>query len=243
MLLPGRSQVYSRLPAFFTKKPKSCMERSDYYSIDPFHEAKSLPAGLDFGKAGKAIMDAMKKANPKAVWVVQGWTENPRPEMMKALNPGDLLILDLFSECRPMWGIPSIWKRDKGYEEHNWLFCLLENFGGNVGLHGRMDQLLHNFYLTKDNPLAAQLKGIGLTMEGIENNPVMFELMCELPWRAESLSKEEWIKQYIRARYGTDDESIWQAWQIPRKRYLQPSAGNNQQGPQRKYLLRAPITE
>ena len=90
-------------------------------------------------------MDAMKKANPKAVWVVQGWTENPRPEMMKALNPGDLLILDLFSECRPMWGIPSIWKRDKGYEEHNWLFCLLENFGGNVGLHGRMDQLLHNF--------------------------------------------------------------------------------------------------
>lgn len=71
-------------------------------------------------------MDAMKKANPKAVWVVQGWTENPRPEMMKALNPGDLLILDLFSECRPMWGIPSIWKRDKGYEEHNWLFCLLE---------------------------------------------------------------------------------------------------------------------
>jgi len=26
-----------------------------------FHEAKSLPAGLDFGKAGKAIMDAMKK--------------------------------------------------------------------------------------------------------------------------------------------------------------------------------------
>ena len=41
----------------------------------------------------------------------------------------------------------------------------------------------------------------------------MFELMCELPWRAEKFTKEEWIKQYIRARYGTDDESIWQAWQ------------------------------
>ena len=176
-------------------------------------------------------MDAMKKANPIAVWVVQGWTENPRPEMMKALNPGDLLILDLFSECRPMWGIPSIWKRDKGYEEHNWLFCLLENFGGNVGLHGRMDQLLHNFYLTKNNPLAAQLKGIGLTMEGIENNPVMFELMCELPWRAEKFTKEEWIKQYIRARYGTDDESIRQAWQILANGIYNCPAGNNQQGP------------
>jgi len=77
---------------------------SDYYSIDPFHEAKSLPAGLDFGKAGKAIMDAMKKANPKAVWVVQGWTENPRPEMMKALNPGDLLILAVPCGAFPLYG-------------------------------------------------------------------------------------------------------------------------------------------
>ena len=25
----------------------------------------------------------MKKVNPKATWVVQGWTENPRPEMIK----------------------------------------------------------------------------------------------------------------------------------------------------------------
>ena len=35
----------------------------------------------------------------------------------------------------------------------------------------------------------------------------LVELMCELPWRAEKFTKEEWIKQYIRARYGTDDES------------------------------------
>ena len=47
-----------------------------------------------------------------------------------------------------------------------------------------------NFYLTKDNPLAAQLKGIGLTMEGIENNPVMFELMCEHLGVQKSLPKK-----------------------------------------------------
>ena len=49
---------------------------------------------------------------------------------IKNMQNGDLLILDLFSECRPMWGIPSIWKRDKGYEQHDWLFCMLLNFGG-----------------------------------------------------------------------------------------------------------------
>ena len=55
-----------------------------------------------------------------------GMDGNPRPEMIKNLNNGDILILDLFSECRPMWGIPSIWKREKGYEQHDWLFCMIE---------------------------------------------------------------------------------------------------------------------
>lgn len=74
-------------------------------------------------------MAAMKRENPEAVWVVQGWTENPRPEMLAALRPGDLLILDLFSECRPMWGIPSVWKRENGYGDHDWVFCMLEISG------------------------------------------------------------------------------------------------------------------
>jgi alpha-N-acetylglucosaminidase len=173
----------------------------------------------------------MKDVNPKATWVIQGWTENPRPEMIKNLNNGDILILDLFSECRPMWGIPSIWKREKGYEQHDWLFCMIENFGGNVGLHGRMDQLLNNFYLTKNNPLAAHLKGIGLTMEGSENNPVMFELMCELPWRPEKFTKEEWLKDYLFARYGVRDEKITQAWSILADGIYNCPFGNNQQGP------------
>lgn len=229
ILLP-EDPKFAQIAALFYEETEKLYGKSDYYSIDPFHEAKNLPANLDFGKAGQAIMEAMKRANPEAVWVVQGWTENPRPEMMKALNPGDLLILDLFSECRPMWGIPSIWKRDKGYEDHHWLFCLLENFGGNVGLHGRMDQLLENFYLTKGNPLAAHLKGIGLTMEGIENNPVMYELMCELPWRPDKFTKEAWIKEYVRARYGADDETIRQAWQILAAGIYNCPAGNNQQG-------------
>lgn len=50
-------------------------------------------------------MKAMKKANPKAVWVAQAWQANPRPKMIENLKAGDLLILDLTSECRPQWEI------------------------------------------------------------------------------------------------------------------------------------------
>ena len=204
--------------------------KANYYSMDPFHETNDDEA-IDYSKAGRKVMEAMKRVNPNATWVIQGWTENPRPQMIKHMKNGDLLVLDLFSECRPKFGIPSIWKREKGYEQHDWLFCMLENFGANVGLHGRMDQLLHNFYSTKQSsPNTQHLKGIGFTMEGSENNPVMFELMSELPWRTEC-KKEDWIKGYVKARYGKTSPEIERAWQLLSETIYNCPAGNNQQGP------------
>jgi len=221
--------------------------RADYYSMDPFHES-SDDASIDYAEAGRKMMNAMKRVNPKATWVIQGWTENPRPEMVDPMKAGDLLVLDLFSECRPMFGAPSIWKRDEGYKQHRWLFCLLQNFGANVGLHGRMDQLLDNFYsLTPDPsfpsearlPVAfptgegsrGRLSGIGFTMEGSENNPVMFELMSELPWRPEKFTKEDWVRHYVKARYGTGNEDVEAAWLLLANSIYNCPAGNNQQGP------------
>lgn len=218
--------------------------QADYYSMDPFHESKD--ADIDYALAGKKLLAAMKRANPRSTWVVQGWTENPRPQMINDLAQGDLLILDLFSECRPMFGAPSVWRREGGYGKHFWAFCMLENFGANVGLHGRMDQLLNNWKLAMEpstgNPKT--LKGIGLTMEGSENNPIMFELMTELPWRG-NVNKAEWVANYVRARYGLNDLSnkngnheesaitqpILKAWEILSNTIYNCPAGNNQQGP------------
>lgn len=217
--------------------------RSRYYSMDPFHET-SDDSTINYAAAGNKLLAAMKRANPEATWVVQGWTENPRPAMVDSLKEGDILILDLFSECRPMFGAPSIWRRANGYGHHQWLFCMLENFGANVGLHGRMDQLLNNYYLAADDvPLTSRaqadvfsnahqhLRGIGFTMEGSENNPIMFELMSELPWRSERVNKEEWTRRYVSARYGSDNADAQEAWRILVNSIYNCPMGNNQQGP------------
>jgi len=223
-LLPTDSR-FTEIATLYYNELTRLFGKADYYSMDPFHESNDDPT-IDYAKAGEAMMQAMKRVNPKAVWVIQGWTENPRPQMVDGMKTGDLLVLDLFSECRPMFGIPSIWKRSEGYKQHQWLFCLLENFGANVGLHGRMDQLLGNFYSDKRN-----CKGIGFTMEGSENNPVMFELMSELPWRPERFTKESWMKDYVKARYGVEDPAIEQAWLLLANSIYNCPAGNNQQGP------------
>ena len=147
-------------------------------------------AGVDLNAAGQAIWGAMKKANPKAVWVAQAWQANPRQKMIENLPAGDLIVLDLFAESRPQWGDPeSTWYRKEGFGKHDWLYCMLLNYGGNVGLHGKMKHVIDEFYKAKTSSFGKTMKGVGMTMEGSENNPVMFELLCELPWRPAGLIK------------------------------------------------------
>lgn len=246
---------FAEIADLYYKELTRLYGKSDYYSMDPFHESGN-DAAVDYGKAGEALMSAMKRANPHAIWVVQGWNENPRPQMIANLKVGDLFVLDLFSESRQNFkdfctgentsGTGkkdfSTSKKEGIYGKHQWLFCLLENFGGNVGLHGRMDQLLNNFYLAtgkKDTPkqensslltLHSSLKGWGFTMEGSENNPVMFELMSELPWRAEKITKEDWIREYCYARYGVHDATIEKAWILLAQSIYNCPKGNIQQG-------------
>lgn len=127
-----------------------------------------------------------------------------------------MLVLDLHSECRPQWGDPkSEGHRKDGFGKHNWIYCMLLNFGGNVGLHGKMDAVINGFYDAKADARAGHtLKGVGMTPEGIENNPVMYELLMELPWRENRFTHDEWLNGYVRARYGVDDETLQQAWKL-----------------------------
>lgn len=241
-LLPTDKR-FKDIAALYYKEQTALFGKANYYSMDPFHETENI-GSVDLNAAGQAVMNAMKRVNPKAVWVVQGWTENPREDMIKNLKSGDLLIVDLFSECRPMWGMkPSIWYRDGGYGKHDWLFSMLLNFGARMGLHGRMDELLNNFYQTKNNPLASHLKGIGLTMEGIENNPMMFELMTELPWRSEKFNKKEWLNGYLQARYGTKDTTVEHAWDILADGIYNCPPSNNQQGTHESIFCSRPSLE
>lgn len=227
--LQPTDERFHEIAELYYKELTALYGKANYYSMDPFHEGGNT-VGVDLAASGKAIMKEMKLVNPNATWVIQGWAENPREELITPLNKGDLLILDLFSECRPKWGIASIFQNDKGFGNHEWLMCLLQNFGGNMGLHGRMDQLLNNFYQTKTNPMAQHLRGIGFSMEGSENNPIMFELMSELPWRPTEFTKEQWVKDYCFARYGVHDETIEQAWLILAQSIYNCPMGNNQQG-------------
>lgn len=231
---------FERIAALYYREMTRLYGKVSYYSMDPFHEGGNT-SGVDLEAAGKAIWKAMKQANPRAAWVVQAWGANPRPQMIRNLPAGDMVVLDLFSESRPQWGDPaSSWYRKEGFGQHNWLFCMLLNYGGNVGLHGKMAHLIEEFYKAKDSSFGKTLKGVGMTMEGIENNPVMYELLCELPWREQHFSKDEWLEGYLKARYGKSDSQVSQAWMLLSNTIYNCPDASTQQGTHESILCARP---
>ena len=211
--LQPTSNRFAEIASIYYKEQQRLYGKADFYSMDPFHEGGNI-GGVDLRKAGEAIMGAMKAVNPNAVWVVQAWGACPYPAMIKHLNNGDMLVLDLYSENRPQWGDPeSTWYRKEGFNGHDWAFCMLLNFGGNVGMFGKLQHVVDEYYKARQSKFASTLKGVGLTMEGIENNPVMYELVSELPWRDAKFAWKEWLHDYVEARYGNiNNAKVHDAW-------------------------------
>lgn len=244
-LLPTDPMFAKIADTYYSELKKLYGDDAKYFAADPFHEGGSV-TGIDLPKAGEAIYQAMKRANPAAVWVAQAWQNCPYPEMIQDLPGGDVLVLDLFSESRPQWGDPrSSWHREKGYGRHDWVYCMLLNFGGNVGMYGKMQRLIDGYYLAQSqrDGVARFLKGVGTTPEGIENNPVMFELLYELPWRPEKIDRYKWLDGYVLARYGRVVPQVLEAWKILGNTVYDPAYESVQEGTTESVLCARPALQ
>lgn len=201
--IPPSDTLFNYVADIYYEELTKLYGRSKFYSMDPFHEGGAA-GGIDLSEAGQTIMQAMKRCNPDAVWVAQGWQHNPQPNLIKNIPLSNIIILDLQAENHPQWG--------KKWGDHEWLYCMLLNFGGNVGMHGKIDATNRGF--AEAFHQSTSLRGVGLSMEGIENNPVMYEFMTELPWIDSVPNVDQWLSNYSEARYGFRDPRTEKAWRI-----------------------------
>lgn len=239
-ILQPTDKNFPKIAELYYKELTRLYGKAKYYSMDPFHEGGSTE-GMDLDAAGKVLLSEMKKINPEAVWVAQAWQKCPHEKMIENLPEGDLIVLDLFSESRPQWGdSQSTWYRENGFGQHGWIYCMLLNFGANIGLHGKMEHVINEFNEARDSRFNKTLKGVGMSPEGIENNPVMFELLTELPWRSERFSKNEWLYDYVKARYGKSNEKVQEAWKLLSNTIYNCPVESTQEGPYESVLTARP---
>jgi alpha-N-acetylglucosaminidase len=186
------------------------------YSSDTFNENTPPESDSTFlSGVSKKIFQSMAAADPKAVWVMQGWlfynaANFWKPAQAEALLnavPNDhMIVLDLYSDVHP------IWTKNDSYYSKPWIWNMLQNFGGNVSLNGRMKAVSTG----PDSALHASksMAGIGLTPEAIEQNPALYELMMDNVWRNGPIDTKAWLNDYAERRYGKSIPAVYDAWQL-----------------------------
>lgn len=118
-----------------------------------------------------------------------------------------MLILDLQSEQHPQY------ERTDSYYGQNFIWCMLHNFGGTLGMHGSIR------ILNVEIPRAASMTnstmiGVGITPEGIHQNYVVYQFALEKAWHYKEINQRRWIKNYAQTRYGLKSDEIEHAWML-----------------------------
>ena len=186
------------------------MGESQYYSMDPFHEGGSISSGK-YSEAYLAIYEAMNQATDGSQWVIQQWHWTSSQELSTSAVPaGRLIVLDLFSDGSPAFD------KYTGYAPQDAVFCAIPNFGGRSGLMGRLQNVTDNYFKFKGQ--YASIKGIGTAPEAIEQTPVTYDLIYQLPWmNGIKPDVAKWVADYAVARYGVDNAVVKEAWDLLRQ--------------------------
>jgi alpha-N-acetylglucosaminidase len=188
------------------------------YSADTFNE--NLPPTDDssyLSDMSKKVFASMAAYDSQAVWVMQGWMFHYNAAfwkpaqlqaLLKAIPDNHMIVLDLYSESHP------VWNRTQAYYGKPWIWNLLHNFGGNISLWGRMEQVAHDPSAALNNLAAGKMVGIGLTPEGIEQNPALYQLMLDNVWQQQPINLSSWLHEYTQQRYGASHPAADSAWQL-----------------------------
>ncbi|KAL0485141.1 alpha-N-acetylglucosaminidase [Acrasis kona] len=215
LFLDPLDEMFQKLGNLYIEKQTSLLGSDHLYNADPFNE--EIPPTTDIkylADVSKAIFKSIMDADSKAIWVMQGWFlvndksfwQPPQAKAFFDAIPQDRsIVLDLWAEVAP------VWKTTQSFYGHQFIWCMLHNFGGRPGLYGKLHTMPQDLVKTKMNN--KNMIGIGLSPEAIENNPIAYDLLLEMTWRSDVPDLNTFTNQYISTRYGNPlPENVIQSW-------------------------------
>lgn len=242
-MLKTTSAAFDKYAELFYKCQKEVYgDVSDYYATDPFHEG-GITDGMNPADISEKVLNAMMKADKDAVWIIQSWQGNPSTALLNGLDRVEngaqhALILDLYAEKDPHYDEGSAGNGAYGdepeFDATPWVFCMLNNFGGRLGLHGHLDNLANNIPEVFNQ--SSHIAGIGITPEASVNNPVLYDFLFETIWQDDAetemkvIDLDTWLDDYAERRYGAASENANQAWDILKETVYKASLNNRGQG-------------
>lgn len=219
-MLNPNDPLFAKIGKLFLEEQQRVYGTSHYYSSDIFNEL--LPPSGDtsyLARTSESVYNSMNEVDSQAVWVMQGWlfvsadgrkfwTADRMKAFLGAVPDNKMVVLELYSENRPRW------RDTEAYYGKSWVWNMLHNFGGNIGMYGKAPVIASEPSRVLKDKKKGNLSGIGLTMEGTEQNPIIYHLMLDNVWNTEPINLNEWVKSYITRRYGICDINALNAWNV-----------------------------
>lgn len=195
--------LFSEFGTAYLKRLDALLGNHHFLACDPFHEGTPPKKSWFYlRRVGQAIDALYRSFDADSTWVMQAWTL--RKPIVKAVPKNRLLILDLNSErmksTRNLWGYPAV-------------AGMLHDFGGKNPMQGKLREHCKNPYYQRRRR-GANTVGAGLFMEGIEQNPVVYDLQFRLLTESGPLDVSEFLDDYVERRYGGASRTLRQAWDI-----------------------------
>jgi hypothetical protein len=93
-------------------------------------------------------------------------------------------------------------------------FGSIFNFGGRTLIGANATTIVDRWFYDRAGANAQRLQGVAIFPEAWTTNPVVAELLSELPWHADRFELKDWMRDYAVGRYGTTDSHALEAWSI-----------------------------
>jgi alpha-N-acetylglucosaminidase len=204
--LDPRTAAFTRVAAAFYKHQAELFGNSTIYDMETFQEG-GVSGDVPVGDGAVAIQHALETAHPGALWFMMAWQDNPRPQLIDAVDRSRILIADIEQGRIPRES------RDTDFKGARWLFGGLWEFGGRTTMGAPLYDYAQRMPRAGAKP-GSRLSGIALFTEGLDTNPFAYELYTEMAWHSEPVDLTEWAHAYALRRYGKEDRHASKAWSI-----------------------------
>ena len=213
-MLDPLDPLFERFATTFIEEQQRLFGTDHIYAADTFIEMTPPSGDTNFlAGIGRAIYEGMAKADPQAIWFLQGWTffnqaqfwTQPRIEaFLNAVPDHRMLVLDLYCDETP------VWNKTRGFCGKPWAWCAIQTFGDAVYLGGALTRMHAELPAARRDPMGARLAGLGFVNEGLDYNPIIFDFLFEQAWRSEPIDLDQWVRDYSRRAHGnTNSAAAW----------------------------------
>ncbi|WP_199185911.1 alpha-N-acetylglucosaminidase [Streptomyces carminius] len=207
--LDPRTTAFTEVAAAYYRHQRELLGEADHFKMDLLHEGGSA-GDVPVADAARGVEAALRRARPDAVWVILGWQDNPRRELVDAVDKRRMLIVDGISDRTE-----TVFDREADWNGTPYCFGTIPNFGGRTTLGAKTHVWNERFFAWRDKPGSA-LAGTAYLPEAAERDPAAFDLFAELAWREDPVDLPGWFDRYAGYRYGGDgsggDPGASQAW-------------------------------